>query len=1397
MTLGTTALKVNGSWALFHVLSMPNLPEGIAGLVGSPYLLQEEAIVSYHLRTMVTAKHPIRPVVFSNSEELEDTLTACKQSQEDLLTRFSEPLALESDHDQINLCCPEDDGRGNTSPLDVSPFFEEEFDVTEDQDLGNYRVEKKPPEERLRQIVGTLKLEELDPEPRQTIEDLVIRYSDRFFVPGDPLGETTSIEHTIPLTDTKPVFTRQYPHSPLMDEEIAKQMHNLEELRIIAPSSSPHNSPLHIVPKKEDEEGNKRWRVVADFRNLNAITIDDRFPLPRITDILDRLGGAQYFSVFDLANGFHQIPMAPEDRAKTAFTTPDGHYEYLRMPFGLKNAPATFQRLMNNVLRGLIGKELFVYLDDVVVYSCTLAEHERRLERFFERLREHNLTLQTEKAKFLKDQVIYLGHIIAADGVRPNPEKIKAVAEFPVPKSRKNLKQFLGLVNYYRRFIPDMAKRARPLTSLTSLKTPFYWTEKHQESFEDLRQALCKEPVLRYPNYEEPFIITTDASDVAVGAILSQGKIGEDPPIAYASQVLNTAQVNYSTTEKECWAIIYAVKQFRTYIYGRKFSLVTDHRPLQWLFSIKDPVSRLARWKITLADYDYEIIYKPGRVNANADALSRNPVSHAFPTTTKETLPTSDNEGIATRAGARHQGRPRPNYEEPPSFDFRDDSTLEEQEVGQELPSEKGDCTDDLESRANSTALDTSEARTGMPEFLETGDEGSTMITEGKHAGLTQDQLTFLRSLDEPPRYEGDEMDSTLGSNDSRIGPFSQEEITILKSLDEESLLEEKGETSNPHEKVSPQGTKPKPGPKKRVSWGIPLHEEALDIPQSTMICPEGETLEELKDQLPPIKNSSMSPRPDVTDMPDSTEFYEANVGPFTKPPNFPTTNTSEHDLQTMQCEVKIARTTLTSSHDNYAHFISTDRILTSPICKTLKAIGLLDETKLLSEELIKNRVIVTRNEEGKVFSIVGTNSFYHEMGESELAPALAALRSAVECDRVRSFRIAAHGETLHRFDAETLERYFKIIFKHTPMSITICTGEIQLPPETEREDIIRHYHESLIGGHKGVTKTYRRIRSLFDWPHLRRDVEDFVRSCQSCQEQKLVRIKTREPMLITDTPARPFDKVALDTVGPLPPTPSGNRHVLTMQCQLSKFCMAVPLPDIRAVTVADALSRYFIAIFGAPRAILTDRGTSFINNTIQGIAQTFKIKHVTTSGYRPQTNGSLERSHIVLTEYLKHYLENYEDWDLLLPFAMYSYNTSVHEATKFTPYEVVFGQLARDPFTPMTREELLTYPTYVQNLVERLEEIRNTTRSNLDTSKSRSKNIYDRKSNQVIFAEDDLVYVLKEPRLHKFDPHYIGPYKIKAITDQNNAILVSDEGRQIIKHFDKLKHAYIKDQPP
>lgn len=320
-----------------------------------------------------------------------------------------------------------------------------------------------------------------------------------------------------------------------------------------------------------------------------------RYPLPNITDILDQLGSAKYFSVFDLASGFHQIPMAIEDAQKTAFSTPFGHYEYKRMPFGLKNAPATFQRLMDKVLTGLQGTELFVYLDDIVICASSLTEHAQKFNKLAERLRRANLKLQPDKCEFLRKEVTYLGHVISESGVKTDPKKIEAVKQFPRPRNAKNIKQFQGLAGYYRRFINNFSHAAKPLTSLLKKDKAFDWREPQEEAFLKLRNHLCEEPLLIHPDFTKPFILTTDASAYAIGGILSQGEIGKDKPIAYASRLLNNAEQNYATIEKESLAIVYCTNHFRPYLYGNQFTILTDHKPLQWLHSIKDPTSRLIR----------------------------------------------------------------------------------------------------------------------------------------------------------------------------------------------------------------------------------------------------------------------------------------------------------------------------------------------------------------------------------------------------------------------------------------------------------------------------------------------------------------------------------------------------------------------------------------------------------------------------------------------------------------------------------------------------------------------------------------------------------------------------------------------------------------------------------
>nr|XP_012152955.1 PREDICTED: uncharacterized protein LOC105664165 [Megachile rotundata] len=330
-------------------------------------------------------------------------------------------------------------------------------------------------------------------------------------------------------------------------QEIERQINKMLEKSIIEPSDSPYNAPVWVVPKKPDASGKRKWRIVIDFRKLNQLTDQDAYPLPTSNEILDHLGKAKFFSALDLSSGFHQIPMNPNSKKYTAFSTPQSHFHYNRMPFGLKNAPATFQRMIDIALRGLIGKHCFVYHDDIIIFGSTIQEHNQNLAIVLHKLQDLKLKLQPDKCEFLKPELECLGHIVTADGVKPNPKKLEAIENFKIPKTPTHVKSFLGLTGYYRKFIRNFSKIAKPLIDLTKKDTPFHWTDKQQLAFNTLKQKLCESPVLQYSDYDKPFTLTTDASNEGLGAILSQ----DGHPCCYISRTLNPPEKNYSTTEKE------------------------------------------------------------------------------------------------------------------------------------------------------------------------------------------------------------------------------------------------------------------------------------------------------------------------------------------------------------------------------------------------------------------------------------------------------------------------------------------------------------------------------------------------------------------------------------------------------------------------------------------------------------------------------------------------------------------------------------------------------------------------------------------------------------------------------------------------------------------------------
>ena len=365
------------------------------------------------------------------------------------------------------------------------------------------------------------------------------------------------------------------------------------------------------------------WRFCIDYRKLNAVTHQDTYPFPRIDETLDSLSGSTYFTTLDLAAGYWQVGIEECDKEKTAFSTRRGHYEFNVMPFGLTNAPATFQRLMECVLAGLTGEQCLIYLDDIIVFSSTFEEHLQRPANVFIALRKAGLKLKPSKCFFAQKEVHYLGHVVSAAGVSPDPAKVEVVSSYPVPTNVKELRQFLGLANYYRRFVPDFSKIAKPLHKLLRKGNTYSWYTACQEAFTELKYRLTTPPILAYPDFKLPFLLYTDASDFALGAVLSQVQDGKERVICYWSRQLTKPERGYSTTEREALAAVSSVKEFYPYLYGSSFRLITDHNPLTSLKGLKDVGGRLTRWMLFLQQFSFQFEYKPGKSLGNVDALSR------------------------------------------------------------------------------------------------------------------------------------------------------------------------------------------------------------------------------------------------------------------------------------------------------------------------------------------------------------------------------------------------------------------------------------------------------------------------------------------------------------------------------------------------------------------------------------------------------------------------------------------------------------------------------------------------------------------------------------------------------------------------------------------------------
>lgn len=463
---------------------------------------------------------------------------------------------------------------------------------------------------------GLVDYDHLQPDQKQIALQMIDQF--KKLANDNELGRTSILTQEIDTGDAIPTVQRYYPVSPSIQARMSSELDRMIALDVVERSKSPWRSPVVLVKK-----ANGKDRLCIDCRKVNSVTTFDSYPLPYISGILDSLGQTKYLSSIDLKDAFWQIPLTPSAKEKTAFVVPGrGLWQMKVVPFGMKNSAQAMQRLVDRLFSGEVG--IFTYLDDIIIVTETFDEHIQLLELVMHRLETANLTINFDKCQFFRPSLKYLGFIVDSLGLHTDPNKVNSINEYPQPKTTTEVKRFMGMASWYRRFIKDFATIAAPIHDVVAgvaKGKPIKWTSDAQKAFETLKKALVNSPVLATPDFSKPFTIHCDASNSGVGAVISQGP--EEAPIAYASKKLTHEHKNYTTTEKECFAVLFGVEKFRPYIEGSKFTVVTDHSALKWMLHQQNLSDRLSRWVTKMAPYTFDIIHRKGKSNIVPDALSR------------------------------------------------------------------------------------------------------------------------------------------------------------------------------------------------------------------------------------------------------------------------------------------------------------------------------------------------------------------------------------------------------------------------------------------------------------------------------------------------------------------------------------------------------------------------------------------------------------------------------------------------------------------------------------------------------------------------------------------------------------------------------------------------------
>ena len=968
--------------------------------------------------------------------------------------------------------------------------------------------------------------ENLNESQKEQLAALLREYKDQFSRSSHDLGSSGLAENTIrTVQNCKPVYQRPY-RIPLAKQEFArKEIELMAEKNLIEPSYSPWTSPVVLVPKRD---GSTRFCI--DYRKLNEVTIPDKHPLPNPEDTLGALGGSKWFSTVDLKSGFHQILIKESDRPLTAFSIPgSGLWQFRVLPFGLINSGSVFERLMERVFDRLTFKFLLIYLDDIIIYSKTFEAHLEHLREVLQRLKMANLKLNCKKCSLFCQIVSFLGHQVSQQGIETEPEKVSAIREWPQPRNVKEVRQFVGLASYYRKFMPSFATICKPLHKLTEKDQKFVWTAETQSAFDTIKMLQTTAPVLSYVDRKGTgFILDTDASNVGLGSVIHQLQNGEEKVIGYYSRCLTRAERKYCTTRRELLAVVASVKHFHHLLYGQQFVIRSDHGSLRWILNFRNTgEGQLARFLETLSAYTFQLQYRAGRVHSNADAMSRRPCYE-------------DNCQYCERYEAKYCPNLTNSSSDQTTKTKRDESVrkmdVTEHECSNDGAPCRHQCQNDICTQTKVMTDDNTEV-----ECLTCRRYGTTI--DGVSKGTQNDDARIYISKDNDPF--------------AYVGPLLYDDTSSGREASTTSSLGHRV-SSGVSDEITPREVTARAPSPIRNACNDTVDERTHEIHYVSCVRPEIQCCRVAHyddDWLDSFEDEPLFGCLFGIEQQEGAKFF-SEPDSTSSNSTLPSDQTIERNSITLlgngvsDCQ-KVGHAgmnpTREVTHEDTARHPDEDYLPFESKLPNIHPSGAL-QTGLSGstgngDSTCKKKIEVRTNQSKNMRSrAVGSE----DVNSPEISQESVRIEQAKDPVLQSMLNWKRNGNKPDWSTIALCNRELKVYwYQWDNIEIKdeiLCKKQftvngvdyLYIIPTSLRKEVFKHLHEYITGGYLGRNKTYDKLKRRFYWCSMHRDVAYWCRTCPTCGSRKLPPRRAKAPMQQYNV-GYPMERIAIDLSGPYP----------------------------------------------------------------------------------------------------------------------------------------------------------------------------------------------------------------------------------------------------------------------